>query len=326
MGLGRYPAVGLAEARKRATDALRLASDGTDPRHQREEATRKRDVLMSDAIADYLAWSEVNNGAGTARDKASLFNNHVLRKLGAKPIVSVSRKDISTILDKLGDRPARRRTAYAYIRHFFQWAAERELVDQNPCLVVRTPKAVPSRERVLTDEEIRMLWTGESVLAVMAKLQLMTAQRTGSIARMRWDDLDLANKTWNIPAGDMKSGRQHSVPLSNQAIRLLETWPRLSGPFVFGTGSNGEKPFNGRSKGMKRLRDNGVAADWRLHDLRRTAVTLAQRGGASVDEIRALTQHKVPGVIGVYARHKYDHEKETVIARIDSELFALIHN
>ncbi len=235
-------------------------------------------------------------------------------------MVPVSRKDISAILDRLSDRPARRRTAYAYIRHFFQWAAEREMVDQNPCLVVRTPKAVPSRERVLRDDEILTLWSGESVLAVMAKLQLMTAQRTGSIASMKWDDIDLEYRTRAMPASDMKSGRQHSVPLSERAIDLLQGWPRQLGPFVFGAGSNGEKPFNGRSKGMKRMRERGFAADWRLHDLRRTAVTLAQRGGASVDESRALTQHKVPGVIGVYARHQYDAERKHVTETIDMEL------
>jgi len=176
------------------------------------------------------------------------------------------------------------------------------------------------------DDEIRTLWTGESVLAVMSKLQLMTAQRTGSIARMKWDDLDLTAEVWNIPARDMKSGRQHTVPLSDRALDLLEHWPRLAGPHVFGVGSDGEKPFNGRSKGMKRLREAGVASDWRLHDLRRTAVTLAQRGGASVDEIRALTQHKVPGVIGVYARHQYESERKQVIATIEAKLAYTLFN
>jgi len=68
------------------------------------------------------------------------------------------------------------------------------------------------------------------------------------------------------------------------------------------------------------MRKGGIAGDWRLHDLRRTAVTLAQRGGANIDEIKALTQHKVAGVIGVYARHGYEKEKRRVVDLIETQI------
>ncbi|MEQ8301073.1 MAG: integrase arm-type DNA-binding domain-containing protein [Hyphomonas sp.] len=324
LGLGRYPTVGLAEARQRSAEALRLASEGTDPKHEREEKARKRDLTVSQAVEEYLAWCRMNNVAATAQDKQSVFKNHVLKRLGSSPLVSITRKDIAAILDKLGDRPARRRTAYSYLRHFFQWTAEREFIDANPCLVIRTPKTVPARERVLSDDEIRSLWTGTSVLSIMARLQLMTAQRIGSIGRMRWEDLDLQNNIWHIPAQDMKSGKSHGVPLSDPAVTLLSDWPRLTGPHLFGVGSDGSKAFNGRSKGMLRMRKSGAASDWRLHDLRRTAVTLAQRGGAGIDEIKALTQHKVAGVIGIYARHSYEKEKRAVVDLIGMQITTIL--
>lgn len=68
------------------------------------------------------------------------------------------------------------------------------------------------------------------------------------------------------------------------------------------------------------MRKSGIAGDWRLHDLRRTAVTLAQRGGSGVDAIKALTQHKVAGVIGVYARHGYEKEQRYVVDLIESQI------
>lgn len=324
IGLGRYPTVTLSEARERAREAWRLASAGIDPKHDREEKARRRNLSLEDAVEEYLIWCNSNNVAATARDKQSVFENHVLKKLGALPLLSVSRRDIAAAVDRLGDRPARRRTTYAYLRHFFQWATERELIDINPCLGLRAPKTVTPRERVLTDAEIRQLWTASSALAVMSRLQLLTAQRTGSIAAMRWQDIDLDEAVWSIPAEAMKSGRPHRVPLSLPAIDIIERWPRLEGPYLFGIGSNGKKPFNGRSKGMKRMREAGLATDWRLHDLRRTAVTLAQRGGASIDEIRALTQHKVPGIIGVYARHGYEGEKRGVAAIIAEQLTSIL--
>lgn len=109
-----------------------------------------------------------------------------------------------------------------------------------------------------------------------------------------------------------------------ETIRKGATWPRLSGPYVFGAGSDGSKAFNGRSKGMMRMRKGGIAGDLRLHDLRRTAVTLAQRSGAGIDEIKALTQHKVSGVIGVYARHGYETEKRKVVEIIEAQLDSIV--
>jgi len=320
LGLGRYPVVGLADARQRATLALRDASDGKDPQHEREEIGRKRALTVEVAVASYLEWCASNNSVATNTDKKSFFKKHFLSLHARAPLAAISRRDVSAILDNLSDRPARRRSAYSYLRHFFQWAAEREFIDTNPCLVIKTPKTVPARERVLSDDEIRALWTGTSVLSIMARLQLMTAQRIGSIGQMKWDDLDLKDKAWNIPAHDMKSGKAHTVPLSDRAVSLLSGWPRLPGPYIFGVGSNGSKAFNGRSKGMLRMRKSGAASDWRLHDLRRTAVTLAQRGGAGIDEIKALTQHKVAGVIGVYARHGYEKEQRSVVDIVDLQI------
>jgi integrase len=149
---------------------------------------------------------------------------------------------------------------------------------------------------------------------------------------MKWDHLDAGQRVWTIPADDMKSGRLHEVPLSEMAHGILGGWPRMAGPYVFGVGSNGSHPYAGASNGMDGLRarlreDHGYEPEtpWRLHDLRRTAVTLAQRGGASIEEIRALTQHKTPGVIGIYARHAYSVEKRLVADIIAAEVHAILN-
>jgi hypothetical protein len=114
--------------------------------------------------------------------------------------------------------------------------------------------------------------------------------------------------------------------MSPRAVATLRSISRMAGSHVFGVGSEGALPFNGKSKGMKRLREDGAAADWRLHDLRQTAVTLAQRGGAMIEEIRALPQHKTPSVIGVYARHSYTDEKRRVVAVIAAQIEAILSN
>jgi integrase len=318
MTLGRFPDVSLSDARRRAGEALALAADGVDPKTARAKRA-KRSTLTVDATLDsYLAACAGLNDPHTLRDKRSAFANHVRPTLGSRSLPTVTRPEWLAVLDGLAARPGIRRNLYAYLHHFLGWANERDMIDVNPLLGVRAPKPVAARDRVLSDDEIRALWGCEGETATLARLALLTAQRQGSLAAMRWDQLDLKAGLWRIPADAMKSGAAHEVPLSEMALEILLARPRLGGPFVFGIGSAGAKPFQGFSNGMEALRalTPQTAKPWRFHDLRRSAVTLAQRKGCPLDAIRALTQHKTPGVIGVYARHAYSDEKRAVAAGI----------
>lgn len=324
MALGRYPDVSLADARKRAGQHISLASDGADPKAKRAEKAKRASLTAREAVETYLKACEHLNRPRTTESKAGALRQHFVSRHGSRPVELVTRGDIARLLDTLVDRPALRRNLYAYLRHFFGWCAERELVSENPLLHLRAPKPVAARDRVLSDSEIRALWHLDGVTAALAKFALLTAQRKSSLEHARWDDIDLSAATWKIPAENMKSGKAHVVPLSPLAIEVLQTVPHLAGPYVFGIGSNGMRPFNGASNGVESLRRRTETSGWRLHDLRRTAVTLAQRGRVSVDAIRALTQHKIPGVIGVYARHDFAEEKAEVAIAIASSVFGVL--
>nr|WP_291069185.1 site-specific integrase [Hyphomonas sp.] len=324
MSLGRFPAVSLSDARQRAGQHLSAASQGADPKAARNAEAARTSLTLREAVEAYLAACTAENAPRTVDAKASALRGNLLPAHGRRLVAQVSKGDIARLLDTLADRPALRRNLHAYLRHFFSWCAERDLVADHPLLLLRAPRPVTARERVLSDDEIRAVWLLDGSMATIAKMALLTAQRKGSIERMRWSDLDLGEAIWTIPAENMKSGRGHSVPLSPLALHVLDTWPRFGGPYVFGIGSRGTLPFNGASNGIESLRRATGTADWRLHDLRRTAVTLAQRGGSGIDEIRALTQHKIPGIIGVYARHTFDAEKRQVVTAIAAELNALV--
>jgi integrase len=317
MKLGVYPSMSLAQARSRAGELLTLAQSGIDPKTSVIETVERRAVSVRDAVEDYLDWCARNNDAETVRHKRSALTNHLMTAHAATPLVDISRSLIVRVLDQLGDRPSMRRNMHRYLGHFFGWACDRDLIPVDPMLGLKAPKAGTPRDRVLADGEIRALWSATGTVAAMARLSLLTAQRRGSLESMRWTDIDEAQRVWSIPAEDMKSARAHRVPLSASALAELARRPRLAGPYVFGTGSDGAKPFEGSSKGARILRKQLGGPDWRLHDVRRTAVTLAQRGGASIEAIRALTQHKLPGVIGVYARHGYENEKREVVETIE---------
>lgn len=316
MTLGRYPGVSLAEARKLAHEKLARASDGADPKAEREARVEVRNLSVADTVTRYLNWCAANNAARTVESKRSAFGVHVLPAFGKSPLIDLSRRSLMEVLDGLGDKPAMRRQLYLYLTHFFGWCVERDLMPTHPLLGLKPPKPTAGRERVLSDDEIAALFKQGGIMATIAKLCLLTAQRRGSVASMRWDQLDFKLGTWTIPGANMKSRKLHIVPLSAPALAILNDWPRLEGPFLFGVGSRGSSPYTGSSNGMEGLRRALGDPDWRLHDLRRTAVTLAQRQGCSLDAVRALTQHKSAGVIGVYARHAFEDEKRTVTEAI----------
>ncbi len=321
---GPYPAITLARARDRANELLEQAAAGIDPKSAQCETVAKRQVSFADAIERYLDWCGSQNGPKTVQDKRSLLVKYAVGHFGQTPLVDVTRKRVLELLDSLADRPPTRRNLHIYLHHFFGWAVDRELAPGDPMAGLKPPKGGKPRERVLSDEEIAALWAVDGVMASIARLSLLTAQRRGSLEAMRWQAIDFGERIWSVPPDDMKSGRSHRAPLSDLAIAELERIPRMTGPHVFGVGSDGAKPYKGGSNGMEGLRKKLGNPDWRLHDLRRTAVTLAQRGCCMIEEIRALTQHKTPGVIGVYARHGYEDEKRKVVGVIEEVVRAIV--
>ena len=316
MTLGRYPGVSLADARKLAHEKLARAADGTDPKAERQAKVEVRNLTVADAVSRYLNWCISNNAARTVESKHSAFAVHILPRFGKLALIDLTRRSLMELLDSLGDKPAMRRQLYLYLNHFLGWCVERDLIPENPLRDLKPPKPTAARERVLSDQEITALFKQTGVMATIAKLCLLTAQRRGSVEAMRWDQLDLDRATWTIPGTSMKSGKLHVVPLNATALNIIGGWSRMNGPYLFGMGSNGTRPYIGSSNGMEGLRRALGGADWRLHDLRRTAVTLAQQEGCSLDAIRALTQHKSAGVIGVYARHAFEDEKRQVVKAI----------
>ena len=326
MTLGRYPGLSLADARKLAHEKLAMAGDGTDPKAERAERVEARIVSLGDAAERYLDWCASNNAPRTLESKRSAFAVHVLPGLGSLSLSDLRRRRILNLLDSLGDKQAMRRQLYLYLSHFLGWCLERELIKANPISDLKPPKPVRARERILSDEEIAALFQQDGVMATIARLCLLTAQRRGSVGSMRWDDIDVDRASWTIPGSDMKSGRLHVVPLSELALSIVTDWPKLGGPYLFGVGSDGARPYAGASNGMEGLRRALGDPDWRLHDLRRTAVTLAQRQGCSLDAIRALTQHKSAGVIGIYARHGFEAEKRLVAESIAAEVGTVLRD
>ena len=123
---------------------------------------------------------------------------------------------------------------------------------------------------------------------------------------MSW--AEIRDGVWTIPAARYKTGIDTDIPLSAAAIRVLETLPRIGlEKYVFT--QDGARPFNNFSGAKQRFDKACGASGWTLHDLRRTARSLMSRADVSSDIAEICLGHKLPGIRGVYDRHRYIEEK-----------------
>jgi integrase len=312
LGLGTYPALTLSEARRRRDEAKTAAAIGDDPRHVRRDKAEAHGRTVGTTLPDYLTFAKRENRPSTARDKKNMLNL-ALKTILHQPLNKIGKGDVAKVLDRYAEKPAARRLVFSYLSHFLAWAEERDLITANPCRHVRAPRQALAKDRVLTAEEIAALWAAEGEWPDMVRLMLLTAARGGNVCQMRRQDIDLEAAQWIIPAEHFKQGRRHTVPLSASALSIISSAiDRRSsdwGPFIFGLGSKGQKPFNGRSKAMALLLKMTGTKAWSAHDARRTAVTVMQRHGVYKEIRDSLTGHAKPRTgAAPYERYDYEHE------------------
>ena len=109
----------------------------------------------------------------------------------------------------------------------FAFALDRDLITASPAVRIPRPGQEQRRDRVLSDTELRARWLAwddlPAPMAAFYRLRLLTAQRGGEVASMRWQDVDLESGWWTIPAGASKNKLAHRVPLNVSAVNILAT-------------------------------------------------------------------------------------------------------
>lgn len=355
MTIGPYPLFGLLQAREAAGKALRAVSEGRDPA---EEVKAKKagiptiqtvDAALTDFITRHV---EPNNRESWRSEVKRIIELDVRPRWGKRRLADIHKRDVLALLDAVTDRGARvaANRLFALLRKFFNWSIERGLIEVSPTDGMRPPAAETSRDRILTNEEIRLFWQATEALGwpfgPMARLLLLTGQRREEVAAATWDEFHLNGKepTWVIPKERSKNGQAHAVPLSPQAIAVLETLPRLkvdyssslkSKDFILTT--TGETPISGYSRAKAALdakmlelahkeatdqgKDLGAGSlpSWRFHDLRRTAASLMASLGQPIHVVEAVLNHRsgtIKGVSAVYVRHNFADEKRRALTAL----------
>jgi integrase len=249
-------------------------------------------------------------GARVARE----IRNELIPHWGALPIAKITRQMVVELIEAIVDRPAPRHahTIYGHVRALYNWAIARGIYDleTSPCDRLRPAAFIGVkrvRERVLTDDELVRLWaaTDHYPYGHLTRLLLHTGARLNECARATWSEVDFVRRTLTVPAERFKAGSQHVIPLSDDAIALLQSLPRR-GDFIFT--SSGARPVGDFFAAKRKLDSAMNIPHWTFHDLRRSFRT--QLAALRVpDHVAELAiGHAKKGLRRIYDQHQYADE------------------
>jgi integrase len=299
--LGAYPSISLWAARTRADETKASIAEGTNPSIVVNETLQ--------AICEsYL--SREGDKLRNTKWRKGVLDRHVYPALGARPIAEIRRSEIVRLLDAIeeGSGPSMATQTLSLVRKIMNWHATRSDDFVSPIVrgMARTDRSEQARERILTDDELRKIWsTNNGIFGEYVRFLLLTAARRNEVAGMTWAELDGGD--WTLPAARNKTGVDLVRPLSRQAQAILKGLPK-AGEFVWST-HEGVKPIAGFTQFKRRFDAASSTNGWALHDLRRSARSLMSRAGVPTDHAERCLGHVIGGVRGVYDRHEYHREK-----------------
>jgi integrase len=361
--IGAYPALDIRAARELASEAAKAVARGDDPAATkqaakiatREASNEARDLVESVTESFLARYAQKQTKEKSWRETERLLNKEVVGAWRGRRLAAIGRADVHDLLDKIVDRgaPIVANRTLAALRRMCGWAVERGIIDASPCEKVKAPAGEKSRDRVLSDDELRLSWGAFEKIGwpfgPLAKLLVITGARLREVAEMRWSEIDRAAKTWTIPKERAKNGVAHEIPLSAPALAILESIPRVDGGkgatgFVFTT--TGRTAVSGFSRAKEQfdaaivesMRKAAIARgddpakitaleNWTMHDLRRTAASGMAGLGIAPHVVEAVLNHRsgtIKGVAAVYNRYSYSAEKRAALEAWARALNAIV--
>jgi integrase len=317
--LGDVGIVKLAEAREKARTILAERQLGMRQASGRETYERALDLFLEAARA--------KNRERTVRDYTRLLTSH---GFGAEKLGDISARDIHRKLDRLADRPGEQAHALAALKIFFRFCLRRHLLDATPMERFEPSKRMASRERVLSEAELKKVWRaceGMGIFGKIVKLCILLGQRRSEVAHLEWSWINEDEKTITLPATLTKNRREHTFPYSDTTAAILSTIPK--GKYLFParkTWRKGSTVYNAWNKDKPRLDAASGVTDWVLHDLRRTFVSSWAALGTRLEVTEKYVNHisgSHGGIVGVYQRHSFLPEMRNAVIAWEAKLSSL---
>lgn len=335
--IGRHGQLTAEQARREAEVLALKVAQGSDPQRVKAETSRVAIDLAFNAYVDRFHEAYLTKAwPSSHQDALSLLRHYAVPVLGNKALPDITRKDITAVLAGARDKVATASLLFATLRRMMRWAVNQGDLDRSPIDGMDAPAKAPSRDRVLDDDEMSLVWKSTAELGYpfgpLIRLLILTGARREEVAALDWSELDYSAQMWVLPPSRSKNGVAARQPLSTLAVAELDAianrqgksagWPKSG--FVFST--TGNTSVSGYSRAKTRL-DKAIAAlaekdeaspppPWRLHDLRRTLATGLQRLGVRFEVTEAVLNHvsgSKGGVAGVYQRYDWATEKAVAV-------------
>lgn len=334
MTMGDYPKMQLSEANlvhSRAADDLK---HGKDPGANIVVARiAERDAETVQELAEEYIEKWAKPRKRTWKKDDLILKKDILPQWGKRKAKDITRRDVVLMLDRILKReaPIQANRTLAAIRKMFNFGISRDIVDINPCTAIKSPSPENQRDRVLSEAEIKSFWEKLDGTDMHKntrnayKLMLLTGQRIGEVLSSRWQDMDLDNGWWVIPAEKAKNKLQHRVPLSPMAMDVIKDIKQYApknddkekaaaSDYLFPSPRKGQHiDVTATAHALKRNQAKIGIATFKPHDLRRTAASHMTGMGISRLVVSKILNHVESHITAVYDRYSYDAEKETAL-------------
>ncbi|MCK2149543.1 tyrosine-type recombinase/integrase [Marinobacter alexandrii] len=322
-GLGRFPQVSGRAAREKADELLKIASNGEDlATHGKEEVPA---VLFKEAAEDWYS-RKVAEGLAekTLRLMRDTLDNDVLPEIGETAAAEVTRADCTQAIEKIEDRGAWEvaKKARGWISNIFSLAIAQGRCELNPASelshVARKAPATKHHPHLLEAELpafLKALSRSNSLYTTRAAVYmvLLTASRPGMVRYAEWSEVDLDKALWLVPAGKMKKGRDHLVPLPSQLIPTLKSLEEMTGLGQYLFPGARKNPVISHTTINAALSQIGYKGKLVGHGARHTASTLLNEHGWRDSYVDMQLSHKMGGIRGVYNKAKYLEQRRQMM-------------
>ncbi len=320
MALGRYPEVALADARERRDAARKKLVNGIDPMAERmaeKTAVKVATEYTFEKIADL--WLEHWKGNKSARHAATTRNRmkaNVYPVLGDRPIADVEPMELVQLAKSIESRGASdmAKRILQIVGMVLRYAVAHGYSKRNPASEIRPSDILkPTRKTNMARVDAKELPTllraievyeGRQLTRLAIKLMALTFVRTSELIGARWEEFDIEAKRWSIPATRMKMKTPHIVPLSSQAIEVLELLQSISGAqeLVFPGEQDSKKPMSNMTI-LKALERMGYKGRMTGHGFRGLASTILHEQGYNHDHIELQLAHAPRNAVSAAYNH-----------------------
>jgi integrase len=331
---GTYPLLSLADAGVKLAQAKHLLDKGIDPglRAVSERAAEREGETVADLVAAYLDRYARPRKRSAAEDER-ILRKDALSHWGSRRVKDIGRRDVVVLLNAIVDRgaPIQANRTLTILRRMFGFAVSQAMIETSPCDKVERPSSENQRDRTLSEDEIRLFWRAldeapmEPNARRVLRLMIVTGQRKGEVMGIHAQEVDYDRGVWALPASRAKNGREHLIPLSPLARKILTEVPANELGYFFPSKLTG-RPYRGQSidhatrylfdprppskprkkSGEPRMLPalSGVVERFTPHDLRRTVATRMRELGVSRGDVKMVLNHVETDVTARY--DKYD--------------------